>query len=344
MDWVETSFEQQRQLIDTSQAFMTWRAAHLEQAHSYGAVMRWKQSKGQSYLYRVTTRDLHKVEKSLGRRSEETETLFEAHRHGRSRVKSRIKKSAAVLDQMARINKAMRLQRVPPMETKLLRSLDKEGLLGTLLVVVGTNALYAYEMRAGVHIASNTLATKDLDLLWDERRRISLAITSDVPMRGILGVLKDVDKTFQPTSPRSFRAANDDGFLVDLIYPFEPDIRKKRPQKIGRADDELYAVGIHGLDWLVNSPKFDETVIGFDGWPLRLPCIDPRAFALHKLWLSTRPDRDPKKRPRDAAQATCVAALCERMNLPFDAKQLKALPLELRTMKVLSSLRTISAP
>lgn len=341
MQWTEVSHEQQRQLIDTAQTFMTWRAALQEQAHSYASVLRWKNIKGQAYLYRVTSKDLHTVAKSLGRRSAATEQMFEAHQQGRSRVKARIKKSATVLDQMARVNKAMRLQRVPPMETKLLRSLDKEGLLGTSLVIVGTNALYAYEMRAGVHIASSILATKDLDLLWDERRRISLAITSAVPLRGILGVLKDVDGSFRPTSPRSFRAANDDGFLVDLIYPFEPDIRKKRPQKIGSSEDELYAVGIHGLDWLVNSPKFDETVIGFDGWPLRLPCIDPRAFALHKRWLSTRADRDPQKRPRDAAQASCIAALCGRMNLPFDPAQLKALPAELRTAKILSSMRNV---
>jgi hypothetical protein len=339
MDWTELSHEQQRQLIDTAQTFMTWRAAVQEQQHSYSSRLRWKNSKNQSYLYRVTSKALHTVAKSLGPRSAVTEAMFDAHRLGLSRVKARIKKSAAVLDQMARVNKAMRLPRVPPMETKLLRSLDKEGLLGTSLSIVGTNALYAYEMGAGVHIASDMLATKDLDLLWDERRRISLAITSDVPIRGILGVLKDVDGSFRATSPRSFSAANDDGFWVDLIYPFDPDMRKKRPQKIGAQEDELYAVGIHGLDWLVNSPKFEQTAIGFDGWPLRLPCIDPRVFALHKRWLATRADRDPKKRGRDAAQAACIASLCGKMNLEFDSKQLRALPLQLRTSTILAAMR-----
>jgi hypothetical protein len=35
--------------------------------------------------------------------------------------------------------------------------------------------------------------------------------------------------------------------------------------------------------------------------------IDPRAFALHKAWLSTKGDRDHLKRRRDMEQAEALA-------------------------------------
>jgi hypothetical protein len=42
---------------------------------------------------------------------------------------------------------------------------------------------------------------------------------------------------------------------------------------------------------------------------MRVP--DPRAFALHKAWLSGLPTREPLKKPRDLAQARAVAQLVQ---------------------------------
>ena len=63
----------------------------------------------------------------------------------------------------------------------------------------------------------------------------------------------------------------------------------------------------------------DRQAIDETGWPTPLRVPDPRAFALHKAWLASRPDRDAIKKPRDLAQARAVAALVrEHMpHLPF---------------------------
>jgi hypothetical protein len=42
---------------------------------------------------------------------------------------------------------------------------------------------------------------------------------------------------------------------------------------------------------------------------MRVP--DPRAFALHKAWLSGLPTREPLKKPRDLAQARAVVQLVQ---------------------------------
>jgi hypothetical protein len=75
-------------------------------------------------------------------------------------------------------------------------------------------------------------------------------------------------------------------------------------------------------------------VIDERGYPLTYPCPDPRAFALHKLWLSRRADRDVAKRIRDEQQARTVAELiAKRMpHLSFESSDLQALPLALRQL------------
>ena len=58
--------------------------------------------------------------------------------------------------------------------------------------------------------------------------------------------------------------------------------------------------------------------------------FDPRAYALHKFWLSSQDDREPVKKQRDQGQAIAVGKLVVEY-LPqyrFDASGLRMFPLE----------------
>jgi hypothetical protein len=94
---------------------------------------------------------------------------------------------------------------------------------------------------------------------------------------------------------------------------------------------DLMAAEIRNLHWLISSPKFSRIVIGNDGYPARMVTPDPRAFALHKLWLNRQTDREPVKKPRDREQAKAVAQLVVRY-LPqyqFAISELRMFPKEL---------------
>ena len=217
---------------------------------------------------------------------------------------------------------------MPSTAAKVLRKLDEAGLLGHQLFLVGTHSLYAYEAKAGVRFETDLTATADLDLLVDARQHMSLAVAEDVKPEGILGLLRKADRTFARTD--EFRATNDDGYYVDLIAPLPPNEASETAIRLGDTNDDLAAAAILGLQWLINAPKFEEVVIGADGLPLWVSCIDPRAFALHKFWVSRQNSREATKRRRDAAQARAVAFLAsEYLNLEFKAKDLTALPLEM---------------
>ena len=289
--------------------------------------MRWGERNGTEYLLRKTG----KTETSLGVRSKETEAAYEAFSRGRADNKTRLTGLSARIDELAPINVAMGLGRVPNIAARILRECDERGLLGEQLVVVGTNALYAYEILAGVHLDSGLVASGDIDLLYDARRHISLAV-SGLSTNGLIGILQKVDESFTATHPRSFRAANRSGYLVDLIRPEAKDVFKDHlPTALTDLPDDLEGAAIFGLGWLVNSPKLDAIAVDDKGYPVRLVVIDPRAFALHKAWLSKRPDREQTKAMRDLEQAKAAAIIATRyLKKSFDGSELTALPNALR--------------
>jgi hypothetical protein len=73
----------------------------------------------------------------------ETEKIKEDYASSRARLRQRLGKLQTRLKSMAPVNRALRLNRVPAIETRILSALDREGLLGKQIFVVGTNALFA---------------------------------------------------------------------------------------------------------------------------------------------------------------------------------------------------------
>jgi hypothetical protein len=200
--------EQQRRLIDTQQVFETWCEASREARRRFAGSMRWAERNGVDYLLRKTS----KSERSLGRRSAETERTYDAFMDGRAANQDRLKRLAARLDELAPVNRAIGLGRVPVIAARILRECDKAELPGEHLTIVGTNALFAYEVAAGVQMQSGLIASADIDRLYDARRHLSLAL-ADVYAGGLIGLLKTVDRSFAPVHSGSFRAANRDGYL-----------------------------------------------------------------------------------------------------------------------------------
>ncbi|MEA3279105.1 MAG: nucleotidyltransferase domain-containing protein, partial [Thermodesulfobacteriota bacterium] len=209
----------------------------------------------------------------------------------------------------------------------ILRLLDQQNILGRNVMVIGTSAMYAYEAAAGVFFDIPTMATRDMDILWDIRPKLILIADKDMDNTGLLGIIQKVDRSFESISSGGFRAVNCDGFMVDLIKSEPKELLSKETRQMGGPDD-LKAVEIRNVQWLISSPKFSQVVIGDDGYPALLVVPDPRAFALHKLWLSEQEDREPVKKQRDHDQGLAVAQLIIQY-LPqyqFNTSELRMFP------------------
>lgn len=318
MNIPELSNEQRRQLIDAQQVFAGWRPASRELTAI--GTLRSQASKGKRYMYEVHGN----VRKSLGR---ETPALLKrkaAHDARRATLQRSVKTMQRRLHDMAPVNRALGLGRMPAIAARIIRALDQKGLLGNHIIVAGTNALYAYETATGTILPAEHVATTDADLLWDTEESLSLAATG-VRREGIMGILRRVDSSF--VADYGFNATNADGYIVDLLCPESDEI-----PTIGEKDD-LAATPMHGAAWLLAAPRFEQTIIGEDGHPLRIVVPEPRTYALHKLWVSKQDSRQPLKRPRDAAHSRVVRELVRMyLRLPFSAKDMPWLPAELRSL------------
>lgn len=324
------SNQQRLHLVNSEQLFENYRAA-LRQHRAYRYGMRWKRVRGVEYLFRE--HDRRGNGKLLGRRSAETEARHCLFHEGKAAAKQRLADIKAKLDEQARLNKALRLGRVPRVVARILRALDGAG-LGEVFTVLGTQALYGYEALAGAQLLAELLASGDVDLLYDTRQKLTL-VSLRLEGQGLLGLLKQADRSFECVRRNSFRAANAGQFMVELVIAPRP---LHHTEPVTFADNDLVAAEVPGLQWLLNVPPLEVIAIDEQGWPVPFRVPDPRAFAFHKLWLSRRVDREPVKKPRDLAQACAVAQLI-RDELPqwSLAMPLTALPKDIADVGALEA-------
>jgi hypothetical protein len=324
----ELTAEQRRIAIDIVQLYEHVRDIEDEYRRFRGG-LRWKSIGDRQYLVRIIDRRGH--ERSLGPRSAATEEIYREFTAKKGDLAERRHALSLELRRQAKFCIAAGINRVPRIAADIVRSLDLSGLLGDHLIILGSHALYAYEMAAGVQLKAGLLQTEDLDTLLNSRAEMELA--GSIRSIGLLGILERVDKTFQPQRKRSFRAVNANGFMVDLLRaPIDPP-GTIAMTSIGRATD-LIAEPLGGLEWLVALPRLTQIVVASNGFPVRFVVPDARVFALHKLWLSLQPTRDPLKRKRDFRQGDAVGQLAlEYLNLSFDDPAVKALPAAL-TMSI----------
>lgn len=313
------SNQQRLFLVESEQLLEIARDIQLKSAAFKGS-MKWLKSGEHEYLIRLA--DHRGNGKSLGRKSPQTEAIYQQFQMGKAALKARIASARDQLSLQSKLNRAAGMGRLPSAVAKIL-SLAHSKLNSDNFTVIGTHALFAYETLSGVFFKQELLASGDVDLMFDPRKKLSL-ISTKLNGSGLLGLLKEVDKTYSIMSGSNFRAVNSNGFIVDLIIPIQ-DIR--RPS-ISLAPDDLIASEVFGLDWLCNAPSVNTFAIAEMGMPIPMKVPDPRAFAIHKTWLSKREDRSPVKKPRDFEQAAMVTqALLQYLpNYALSSKELMYLP------------------
>jgi hypothetical protein len=297
-----------RQYIDARSAFLELERTK-KGALQYRGGMVWKTVNSKEYLVRTSTTG---AQRSLGRRSAETEAMYNNFTAKKQTTEERLAALKARVTKHERMNRALRVGRMPNIAVSILSRLAQAG-LDKFFRIVGTHALYAYEAAAGVRFASEITATRDVDLLWDTRKRLTFTqkLLQDSP--SMLAALQKVDKTFEVIEDQRYTAVNQDGFEVDILRRVAKE-GDPHPIRLSAAVDDFWVVQAKRADDLMNAPEFTEVVVAENGSMARLTTIDPAVFVNFKRWMAQEPDRDPLKRRRDMLQADAVEwALHERL-------------------------------
>jgi hypothetical protein len=293
-----------RQYIDARAVFVALEQA-VEAARAVRGGMVWVTSKGNDYLARTSVKG---AQTGLGRRDDRTEKMHADFHARKERLEGRVASLRAQLKTHVKLNKALRVGRMPPVALRVLALLNASG-LDPYLRTVGTHAMFAYETAAGVRLPTQVMTTMDIDLLYDARRRIRFEAALEREASSMVELLQRVDKTFQLDEVQRYTVVNDKGFQVDFLRREQAE-DDAHPIKLGQPGvEDVYVVQARRAGVLMDAPAFGEIVVSTNGEMARMTTVHPAVFSDFKRWMAGRDDRDPIKRRRDRLQADAVDAL-----------------------------------
>ena len=276
----------------------------LEQTRPLRGGMHWKTIKGRDYLYRYRDRCGHG--RSLGPRAPETERLFAAFARERGALGERLQAQRRLLAEQARFCRAALLHRLPLLPAKIWRHLAPLDPSGQTFLVLGAAAIYAYEFAAAAFMVSPGQG----GIFAGAETGLTLAAEQPAPPAALLDCLQKADRSFRALPGEALKFSNQSGFLVQFLLPGTGS--RGRPPAAGNGAAGQLPRAAGSLHYLLTAPRFSQVVIARDGTAVNLVAPDPRAFALHKLYLSRQEHRQEAKRRRDLSQAVAVADLVLR--------------------------------
>jgi hypothetical protein len=269
--------------------------------------MMWRTQAGRRYLIRVAASG---GQTSLGPRSPENEQIYERFTARKVALEARQKQLRQTVAQHARVNRALRVGRVPNVVVDTLNALANAGLAQHFLTV-GTHALYAFETACGVRVQTEATATQDIDLLLDTRKYIKFATSMRRLDTSLLGIFQKVDKTFVLRDDQKYTAVNGSGFEIDVIRRAAQSRAgtDPHPLRVSAFEDDFWAVQVPSGQALLDGGRFTQMVVATNGRMATMHAPSPESFVRIKTALSQRHDRDPLKSRKDILQAQVVQQL-----------------------------------
>ncbi len=328
-DFVPFSADAQRSIANLEAAYEQLVDVERE-LEAMPSSMFWQSKNGRDYLaVKKSTPDSGTTQ---GLRSAETERQFAEYLAERERLQVRRASLSTLVQDRVKLCRALRLPQMAELQARLLRALDLHGLLGYDLLVVGTNAFAAYEMVCGARFPVGNEATEDFDLAWCRGTKVSLAATAPHPAAcsraSLLSVLKRIDSTYVINKRKPYQAVNDAGYEVELLAA---------PSTHPLPSSEAFApmATLLEQEWLLRGTPVRCVVTTNKPGTCPLYAPDPRWMAVHKLWLSQKPERKPSKKGKDARQGKVLLDAIRYFlqdSYPMDLNFVIELPSELREL------------
>lgn len=298
-----------RQFIDAVGIFQEWRRATAE-ARRHAGGMYFKREGDYEYLVKTAPDNR---QQRLGRRNAETEATYRAFTEGKREAEARARALSAALAETERLNKALKVGRVPKLVVSVLNTLEAAG-LGPHFTVVGTHALYAYEAAASVRIEAGALATQDVDLLWDARKRVQFLSQMNRLDASVLQLLQKADPSFRRMDTQLESVVNDQGFRVDFLRRMAAEA-DPHPFRFTEDEDDLWPVQAQRADEFLGAPRFEHAIVSVTGRMAWMRTVAPAVFVPFKRWMAELENRPAGKRRRDRLQADIVQHLIDEGDL-----------------------------
>jgi hypothetical protein len=276
---------------------------------AYAGGMRWLTSKSHQYLTRYRY-DLSgdKKDVSLGRRTPETEAIFDKFMKERAELDARIADLRPAMAEQARMAKALRLSRAPTEVVNVLRAIGTSHLLDHL-TLVGDASVFAYENEMAALLPRDVLPDEGLDLVVSGVRA---ADTVDE----LVGVLRRAK-----IPVRAGRVRSDNDFAV---------LRTENNLKIHLFTLSSLEWMVEGYEssfagdtprWALEQPSIRSVMIDRSGRAATVSVLEPRAWCILRSVELDRNVRMSSGARETAAELVAATAAMVHDKTPFEEEQ-----------------------
>lgn len=300
-EFVPLDGDSRRQYINARDALAATRTTEQEAGTLAGSLV-WRVQNKREYLIRVSKRG---AQTSLGPRSPKTEISHQEFHQRKAVVLERLEALRRKMQVHARLNRAQSIARADSMLVDVLNGFYLAG-MGDSIVVVDPNALFCYEIAAGVRI-EYVAPTRHAGIGGNDCKQLTLSAPRDLLPSGLLSILTKIDKSFKLRNSMEFdTAVNSNGYQVKLLRQTRSasDRHARREH-----DNNFWAIAEKNFSWLLRAPIFQSTVVSKRGTMGQMTTLDPRAFALHWQWMSEQDGLDTSDRHRYAVLAGLLTDL-----------------------------------
>lgn len=306
-NFISYNDNQRKQYINAEHTYLRYLEKYQHYHIHYKYSMFWERN------ILVKKRSRNNKKEYIGKRSEKTEEIYEQFIRGKKESKEQLNIAKEELQIQEKFNKFYKLNRTPKALIKIFQKLNKLN-MDDKIIVIGTNSIYAYESYCAIFVEEKHLATFDIDLLSRKDKKISFLMKEQFPNIKATQFIKEIDKSFEENPKVPYRFENKEGVIIEIINPTRKHITIK--------DSFMDIIGLdmEGMQWLESTKIFKSLIIGDNGEVAYLKTINPLDFAIYKLWLSSRIDREPIKRERDLKQSRLVTKLIEEYMLDIEIK------------------------
>lgn len=294
-----------RQVIDSETIWLEFLLAKVS-AKPYLGGMYWK--KEGAYEYLVRTFPGNRRER-LGPRSAELELLFQNFHFQKETTKNRLATLSEALDEAQRLNKALRAGRIPDGVVRLLNGFLELG-IAERIVVIGAQALFAYESAAGVRIVPDATLARDVDPMGDAKRLVTFLVDNDIQPEFLLSALQEIDGSYRIRGEGRANECivNSKGFEVSFINSLVDSNPVKQSPLANFLGDGAPSMAHANNESL--APVL-QSVISSTGKMATMRILPPAAYAEFCMALASRDKRAPDVCARDLAQAEVVRKMLE---------------------------------
>jgi hypothetical protein len=300
---------EQRRLVETMRSTAFEFGALARSRDEFGGGMQWLKVKKWEYLTRYRRDPVTGEQKatSIGRRSPETEAIYDRFIKGRGDLDRQIEALRPMIAEQTRMARALRLSRAPEEVGAVARAIGLSELIDHV-TIIGEAAVYAYECEMAALLPREILPDEGMDLLV---AGVHPTDSIDELVSTLRRARIDVRQARLSDDRAAAELRTEEGLSIRLYTT-------STLESVVDRFEENNAYGAEAVRWALDQPVMRSILIDRNGRAATVAVLEPRAYCMLRFMALNVEEMSLIRREASTELNTAVVKLAhERWTEPF---------------------------